>query len=80
MTGQTGMSTGLSSVRPSCCTSGDTLCAGGGDPIRDGMSSKEIAALPNLSTKAIDFHRNNIRKKLGLESLDFMPSAAILYV
>jgi DNA-binding CsgD family transcriptional regulator len=38
------------------------------DMIRDGMSSKEIGSLLNLSTKAVDFHRNNIRGKLGLKS------------
>jgi DNA-binding CsgD family transcriptional regulator/uncharacterized coiled-coil protein SlyX len=34
--------------------------------IRQGKSSKEISKLLNLSTKAISFHRSNIRKKLGL--------------
>lgn len=34
--------------------------------IRQGKSSKEISELLNLSTKAISFHRSNIRKKLGL--------------
>lgn len=38
------------------------------DLIRDGMSSKEIASLLDLSVKAVDFHRNNIRGKLGLKS------------
>lgn len=38
------------------------------DLIRDGMSSKEIASLLNISFKAVDFHRNNIRGKLGLKS------------
>lgn len=37
------------------------------DLIRDGKSTKEISSLLNLSTKAIDFHRNNIREKLGLK-------------
>lgn len=38
------------------------------DLIRQGKSSKEIATLLNVSTAAISFHRNNIRKKLGLSN------------
>ena len=34
--------------------------------IKEGKSSKEIAELINLSQRAIEFHRENIRKKLGL--------------
>ncbi|MCU0579177.1 MAG: helix-turn-helix transcriptional regulator [Desulfobacterota bacterium] len=34
--------------------------------IREGRTSKEIAQLLCLSTAGIDFHRNNIRKKLGI--------------
>ncbi len=34
--------------------------------IREGRSSKEIGELLNLSKGTIDFHRNNIRKKLNL--------------
>jgi PAS domain S-box-containing protein len=34
--------------------------------IRQGMRSKEIAALLKLSKGTIDFHRNNIRRKLGI--------------
>ncbi len=35
--------------------------------IREGLSTKEIASLMNLSTWTIDFHRHNIRQKLGLK-------------
>jgi PAS domain S-box-containing protein len=53
--------------------------------IKLGKTSKEIAALSNLSFKTIEFHRNNIRTKLGLKnkkvnlrthllSLDYQPS------
>ncbi len=34
--------------------------------IRQGKRSKEISELLNISTKAISFHRSNIRKKLGI--------------
>lgn len=36
--------------------------------IRQGHTSKEMAAMLNLSKGTIDFHRNNIRKKLGLNN------------
>lgn len=35
--------------------------------IRTGKTTKEIAQLLNSSTATIDFHRNNIRSKLGLK-------------
>jgi len=35
--------------------------------IRQGMRSKEIASLLKLSKGTIDFHRNNIRRKLGIK-------------
>jgi PAS domain S-box-containing protein len=35
--------------------------------IRTGKTTKEIAQLLNSSTATIDFHRNNIRNKLGLK-------------
>ena len=34
--------------------------------VKDGKTTKEIAELLNSSTDAIDFHRHNLRKKLGL--------------
>lgn len=36
--------------------------------IKEGRTTKEIAGFLNISTGAIDFHRNNIRKKLGLNN------------
>lgn len=34
--------------------------------VKDGNTSKEIATLLNLSQRTVDFHRRNIREKLGL--------------
>ncbi len=35
--------------------------------VRAGKSTKEIANLMNISDRAVEFHRNNIRSKLGLK-------------
>jgi DNA-binding CsgD family transcriptional regulator len=34
--------------------------------VREGKTSKEIASLINVSDRGIEFHRNNIRRKLGI--------------
>lgn len=38
------------------------------DLVRQGKTTKEMAALLNSSTRTIDFHRQNIRSKLGLKN------------
>jgi len=35
--------------------------------VKDGKTAKETAQLLNLSTRTIEFHRENIRQKLGLK-------------
>jgi PAS domain S-box-containing protein len=36
--------------------------------VKEGKTSKEIGELMNMSPRAVDFHRGNIRSKLGLKS------------
>jgi DNA-binding NarL/FixJ family response regulator len=36
--------------------------------VREGKTAKEIANLLNLSIRSIEFHKDNIRKKLGLSN------------
>ncbi|MFC1823098.1 helix-turn-helix transcriptional regulator [Thermodesulfobacteriota bacterium] len=36
--------------------------------VRQGKSTKEIAAVLNLSKETIDSHRKNIRKKIGIKN------------
>ncbi|HMB76007.1 MAG TPA: LuxR C-terminal-related transcriptional regulator [Kiloniellaceae bacterium] len=36
--------------------------------IRQGKTTKEIAGIMSIATSTIDFHRNNIRKKVGIHS------------
>jgi DNA-binding CsgD family transcriptional regulator len=35
--------------------------------LRDGRTTKQIAELLGVSPRAIEFHRYNIRKKLGID-------------
>lgn len=42
--------------------------------LRDGKSSKEIADLLNITVSGVEFHRNKIRKKLGLREKENLRS------
>jgi len=37
--------------------------------VKQGKTSKEIAKLVNLSARTIEFHRDNIRKKMGIKNI-----------
>jgi DNA-binding CsgD family transcriptional regulator len=36
--------------------------------VQQGKNTKEIAEIMNLAESTIDFHRNNIREKLGVKN------------
>jgi DNA-binding response OmpR family regulator len=48
--------------------------------IKDGKSSKDIAELIGISERTIDFHRKNIRKKLGLNNRKINLRASLLNI
>jgi DNA-binding CsgD family transcriptional regulator/signal-transduction protein with cAMP-binding, CBS, and nucleotidyltransferase domain len=48
--------------------------------IKDGKTTKEIADLLNLSPSTVDFHRNNIRSKLGLKNKRESLKVRLLYL
>ena len=38
------------------------------DLVRQGRSNKDAANILSISVNAVEFHRNNLRKKLGLQN------------
>jgi DNA-binding CsgD family transcriptional regulator len=38
------------------------------DLVRHGRTNKEAARILNISINAVEFHRNNLRKKLGIQN------------
>lgn len=48
--------------------------------VKDGKTSKDISELMNISERTIDFHRKNIRKKLGLNNRKINLRASLLNI
>jgi len=48
--------------------------------VKEGMTSKEIAVLLNVSERTIDFHRKNIRSKLGFNNKKTNLRASLLNI
>ena len=46
--------------------------------LKHGKTSKEIAALLNITSKGVEFHRNNIRSKLGIKNTGISLRAYLL--
>lgn len=47
--------------------------------IRDGKATKEIAKLLNLGTKTVDFHRRNLRRKMGIANQSVNLRSSLLH-
>ncbi len=48
--------------------------------VKEGKTSKDIAEIMNISERTIDFHRKNIRKKLGLDKKRVNLRASLLNI